>query len=221
MSSTETTRAPGTSTPRHASEKNPTSGANPPPGANPAGGSTTGSVRAATHRARTRPIRPLGRDREPTRRDHPPNAGPDDERSRGHEAGPHLGTMPTRVSRRLCSSWASSAISCRCDDPAPLAQTLDDGGVRLAATLAHGLQPIPGAGALHLVEQRGHEPSTGATSGMADSHRPAVDIDLGHVGVMLLLPGQDKRRERLVDLDHVHVVQAELRLLESPVRCRN
>src|SRR5450631_4096925 len=67
-------------------------------------------------------------------------------------------------------------------------QALDDGGVRLATALAHGLESIAGAGAFHLVDQGGHEPGARAPRRVADGDGPAVDVDLGHVRMVLLLP---------------------------------
>jgi hypothetical protein len=45
----------------------------------------------------------------------------------------------------------------RADSHHGLLQPLDDGGVGHAAALAHGLEAVAAAGALELVEQRGHE----------------------------------------------------------------
>ena len=43
---------------------------------------------------------------------------------------------------------------------------------------------------------------------VAEGDGAAVDVDLVHVGVVLLLPGQHDRGEGLVDLDQVDVVDA-------------
>ena len=49
---------------------------------------------------------------------------------------------------------------------------------------------------------------------MTESDGSTVDVDLGEVGVVLLLPRQDDRGEGLVDLDEVDVVERHARLLE-------
>ncbi len=43
---------------------------------------------------------------------------------------------------------------------------------------------------------------------------PPLGLTLCHVGMQLALPGQDDRGEGLVDLDDVHVLEAQLGLLE-------
>jgi hypothetical protein len=48
-----------------------------------------------------------------------------------------------------------------------------------------------------------------APSGWPLRDRPAVDVDLVEVGAGLLLPGEHDRGERLVDLEHVDVVDGE------------
>ena len=58
--------------------------------------------------------------------------------------------------RTVPARWARSA------------QSFDDGGVGLAAALAHGLEPVAGAGALHLVEQGGQQAGPRAAGGVAD-----------------------------------------------------
>src|ERR1700716_3854163 len=89
--------------------------------------------------------------------------------------------------------------------PCPLPEALDDGGVGHAAAFAHGLQAPAAAGALELVEQGGHELGPRAAERMTRGDGSAVDVDLAHVGVVLLLPGQHHRGEGLVDLDQVDV----------------
>ena len=93
-----------------------------------------------------------------------------------------------------------------------LPQSFDDGGIGLAAALAHGLKPVTGPGALHLVEERGQQACPGRTGGMPDGDGAAVDVDLVHVRIVLLRPRQHHRGEGLVDLDEIDVRQGELRL---------
>ena len=59
------------------------------------------------------------------------------------------------------------------------------GHVGLPAAFAHGLQPVAAAGALELVEQRGHQPGTGGAERVAERDRTAVDVDLLAVEVGL------------------------------------
>ena len=56
---------------------------------------------------------------------------------------------------------------------------------------------------------------------MTEGDRAPVDVDLRHVGVVLLLPRQHDRRERLVDLDEVDLVDRHLRPLEHLGRGRD
>src|SRR5436309_2491859 len=82
-------------------------------------------------------------------------------------------------------------------------EPLDDGGVGETAALAHRLQSVPAAGALEIVQQRGHEPRARATEWMTERDGAAVHVDAVHVGVVLLGPREDHRGERLVDLHEV------------------
>ena len=88
-------------------------------------------------------------------------------------------------------------------------ESLDDRDVRLAAALAHGLQPVAAAGALELVEQGRHQPGSGRADRVPESDRAAVDVDPLVRGAGLLHPGQHDRRERLVALEQVDVVDRE------------
>ena len=54
----------------------------------------------------------------------------------------------------------------------------------------------------------------GAAERMAEGDGAAVHVDLAHVGLELLLPGQHDRGERLVDLEQVDVVDGETASLE-------
>jgi len=53
------------------------------------------------------------------------------------------------------------------------------------------------------VDQGGEQAGAGGAEGVAEGERAAAYVDLGQVGAGLALPGQDDRRERLVDLDQV------------------
>src|SRR3954471_22190441 len=101
------------------------------------------------------------------------------------------------------------------------AQALDDRGVGHAAALAHRLETPAAAGALELVEQGGHQPATRAAERVPERDRAAIHVHLLHVRAVLLLPGQDDGRERLVDLDQVHLVDGHAGALEHLVRGRD
>ena len=73
------------------------------------------------------------------------------------------------------------------------AQPLDDRHVGLSAALAHRLQAVAAAGALELVEQRGHERAPVAPIGWPRAMRAAVDVDLVGVGAGLLQPRPARR----------------------------
>src|SRR5690606_21255212 len=103
----------------------------------------------------------------------------------------------------------------KASDDEALAQALDDGGVGQAAALAHGLEAVPAAGALELVEEGGGGRGAGAAVRVAEGDGAAVDVDLLHVRVELLLPGEDHGGEGLVALDQVDVVHLEAGLGEG------
>ena len=84
-----------------------------------------------------------------------------------------------------------------------------------------GLQAVAAAGALELVDQRGHEAGAGAAERMAEGDGATVDVDLVHVRVVLLLPRQHHGGERLVDLDEVHLVERHARPLQHLRRGRD
>jgi hypothetical protein len=58
------------------------------------------------------------------------------------------------------------------------AEALDDRGIRLATALAHGLQAIPAAGALELVQQLGHQDRAGGPERVPERDRAAVGVGL-------------------------------------------
>src|SRR4051812_45087293 len=133
----------------------------------------------------------------------------------GHPSETSSGRTRTQARAR-----PQDARTC-CDGARGLGQALDDGGVGLAAALAHRLQPVAAAGALELVQQRRHQPGTGRAERVAERDRAAVDVDLGQVGAGLLLPREHHRREGLVDLDQVDVVDRQAGLLQGVRRRRD
>src|ERR1700731_5066630 len=100
-------------------------------------------------------------------------------------------------------------------------EPLDDRDVGGAAALAHRLQAVAAAGAFQLVEHGGEKLCPGGTQRMTECDRATVWVDLFRVGLDLLEPGQHDRRERLVDLYRVDVVDGQPGLLECVAGGRN
>jgi hypothetical protein len=82
---------------------------------------------------------------------------------------------------------------------------LEDGGVGLAAALAHGLQAVADAVVAHVVDQRRHQAGAAAAERVAERDRAAVGVELRRVGADLGEPGERDRGERLVDLERADV----------------
>src|SRR5947199_1516119 len=103
-----------------------------------------------------------------------------------------------RPSRRITKAitTAMRSLNSRPTRAGHLPQALDDGGVGHPAALAHGLQAEAPAAALELVEEGRHEAGARAAQGVTQGDGAAVDVDLLHVGVVLLLPRQHDRGER-------------------------
>src|SRR3984957_10772979 len=93
-------------------------------------------------------------------------------------------------------------------------EQLEDGGVGLAAALAHGLQAVPGAGGPHVVHERRHDPGAAAAEGVAEGDRAAVRVQPGRVGAGLRQPREGNRGEGLVDLEHPDVIDGQAAALE-------
>src|SRR3954452_11758582 len=88
---------------------------------------------------------------------------------------PVMATSAVRAGAPVPSTTVPPRITRSCT-ASPL-QALDDGHVRLASTLAHGLQAVATARSLELVEHRGHEPRTGGPERVTERDRAAVDVD--------------------------------------------
>ena len=87
----------------------------------------------------------------------------------------------------------------------------------MPAALAHRLEAVAAAGALELAEQRGHEPAPRAAERVAERDRAAVHVDPARGrGGARCAHASTTRRERLVDLDEVDVVERELRRARAP-----
>src|SRR2546428_718926 len=81
-------------------------------------------------------------------------------------------------------------------------------------TRAYRLEAEAATGALQLAQERAHELGAGTPERVAQRDGAAVDVHLAHVGVVLLLPREHDRRERLVDLDQVDLIDGHLRPLQ-------
>src|SRR5207248_2004394 len=149
-----------------------------------------------------------GRGAVRTGRDPPPPAGRarPRRRSRAHRRPPRRIALHQLAwcRPRTCVVWGGRAA--RNDAGSDDLQALDDGDVGLAAAFAHGLEAVTPAGALELVEQRGHEAGTSGAERVTEGDGAAVHVDLAEVEPGFLLPREHDRGERLVDLDEVDVV---------------
>ena len=74
-----------------------------------------------------------------------------------------------------------------------------------AATAAHRHQGVFLVGARELVHGLGEQHGAGAAERVTEGDGAAVGVHRRHVGLELLLPGEDHRGEGLVDLDQVDV----------------
>ena len=77
------------------------------------------------------------------------------------------------------------------------------------------MQTETAAGALKLVEQRGHQLGTRATERVTEGDGTAVYVYLAHVGSQFFRPGQHDRCERLIDFEQVDVVDGHAGLFED------
>src|SRR5918994_216746 len=81
--------------------------------------------------------------------------------------------------------------------PSASAQTLDHGGVRLAAALAHRLEAEAAARRLEVVEHRGHQAHAARAERVPDRDGAAARVVLRRVGPELLGPHERDGGERL------------------------
>ncbi|MCO5556213.1 hypothetical protein L7F22_009759 [Adiantum nelumboides] len=105
------------------------------------------------------------------------------------------------------------------------AEELEDGGVGLAAALAHGLQAVADAVVAHVVHERGHDPGAGAAERVAERDRAAVRVEPGGDVAVVVgdvgQPGQRHRGEGLVDLERADLVQRQAGALQRLLRRRD
>src|SRR5688500_250347 len=99
--------------------------------------------------------------------------------------------------------------------PTPSGHPFDQRGGPEAATAAHGHQSVASIRPLQLEDRLGDEDATGASERVRECKGAAVDVDLLPGRLDLALPGKHVRGERLVDLDHVDVVDGQLVALED------
>src|SRR5882762_2913265 len=116
------------------------------------------------------------------------------------------------------AAWYSAAE--RNTAPA-MSEPLDDGHVRLAAALAHGLQAITRSAPFQLVKERGHEPGARRPERVSEGNRATVDVDARRIRVQVALPGEHHRGEGFVDLDQIDVGELQSALRQRVLRRRN
>ena len=93
-------------------------------------------------------------------------------------------------------------------------EALDNRRDAHAVADAHRAQAVAGILALELIEQRGDQPGAARTERVPERDRPAVVVDLFHVGAGFLLPGEDDRGEGFIDLEEIDVFQLQAGLLQ-------
>src|SRR5574338_1717177 len=92
---------------------------------------------------------------------------------------------------------------------------LDGHGHRSPAAQAEGGEAPATTAPPQLVQQRGQDARPGGADGVAEGDGTAVDVDAIPVEAELVAIGQDLRREGLVDLDQVEIVDAATHLLDQ------
>src|SRR5687767_10478010 len=101
---------------------------------------------------------------------------------------------------------------------------LYDRGYPLTAAYTHRLEAVAGVAALHLVEQRGHDPAAGGADRVANRDAGAIGIEAVEV-IVLEAPfagnGQYLGSEGFVQLDDVHVLEAQAGATEGFGRGRD
>src|SRR6478672_11044257 len=110
----------------------------------------------------------------------------------------------------------------------PITQKIDIGLLSLhahgdahAAADAERGETFLGVPLLHLKEQRGQHARAGRTDWMADRDGAAIDVDLAGVPAEVLVDRAGLRRERLVGLDQIEVLDLPAGLLERRTRGRD
>src|SRR4051794_25229508 len=94
----------------------------------------------------------------------------------------------------------------------------ENDGVALATAGADRGHPEPTAAAAQLVHERAEDPRAGRADRVAERDRPAIHVHLRVVDAEHAHGVERDRRERLVDLEQVDVVDRQARLLERGLR---
>ena len=100
----------------------------------------------------------------------------------------------------------------------PGLEALDDRGVRHAAALAHGLQAESSADRVELVDEGSEQAGARRAESVPEGDRSSAWVESRGVRPELGGPGERHRRERLVDLVGVEVVDRESGALEDAPR---
>src|SRR5262249_29619054 len=110
--------------------------------------------------------------------------------------------------QRFSSGLATAELGPVPTKTAPSLDSLQYDGDALTDADAHGEERVASAGALQLARCGESKPGAGGPERMAHGDGPAVGIDAGVIEgqAKTLEAGQHLRRERLIDLDHIHVL---------------
>src|SRR5262245_52298468 len=109
------------------------------------------------------------------------------------------GPTPTRFG--ISRNWAPTLWRRSCP--------LEDGRGTHAASDAHAHEAVPAAPALHLVEERRRQLRAGAAERVAERNRAAVHVEAVGIDGQLAEARDHLRREGLVELDEIDLVERE------------
>src|SRR5215510_168940 len=122
-----------------------------------------------------------------------------------------IGLRPMRV-RRIPEVGAETV---------ELVDSLNDRSDPLAHANTHGRQATRAVAPFHLMNQTRHDARAAASEGMSQRDRSAIDVDFGRIHAQLLDARERLRREGLVELDEVDVVNRQTGAFERFGRRRN
>src|SRR5208282_212975 len=100
-------------------------------------------------------------------------------------------------------------------------QAFDDDGNPLPAPDTRGRQPVLAFAATKLVHQRDNQACTGCAQRMAERDRAAIHVYFIAIKPKFLLHSEILRRESLVHLHQVDVIQRQSRFLQRDPASRN
>src|SRR5690606_41572859 len=98
--------------------------------------------------------------------------------------------------------------------PTPSGERLHQGRDALPPADAGGAEAVAAAPTAQLVKEVDGDPRAGRGERMGECDGPAVDVGALRVEAELPRHRRELRGERLVDLDEVHIVEGEPRLLQ-------